>query len=260
MAREIEYNDAMTNMLELIWGVGFMTPGGEGNIANMLDGLDTQNRRILDIGCGIGGPAFVLASQYGAKVVGVDIEPQLIEQARIRAEKLNLSSKCEFVHVDPGPLPFPDAAFDIVFSAGVVMTIDDKRQVFAEALRVLKPGGILTVYDWMKNEGDYSADMRYWFEMERITYSMKTFSEYETMLQEAGFIDVVLTDCSAWYRQQVQKEYEQIKSELYPRMVEVLGKQEADHFVENWRSMVVVCANRDVYQGYYRGRKPGALN
>ena len=44
---------------------------------------------------------------------------------------------------------------------------------------------------------------------------------------------------------------------LYPRMVEVLGQQEADHFVENWRSMVVVCVNGDVFQGYYRGRKPG---
>ena len=57
MTREIEYNEAITNMLELIWGVGFMTPGGEGNIANMMDGLVTQDRRILDIGCGIGAPA-----------------------------------------------------------------------------------------------------------------------------------------------------------------------------------------------------------
>jgi len=257
MTREIEYHDAMTNMLELIWGVGFMTPGGEGNVANMADGLELRDRRILDIGCGIGGPAFVLASTYGAQVVGIDIEPQLIDQARLRADELGLSSSCEFVTVEPGPWPFPDESFDVVFSTGVIMTIEDKEEVFAEALRVLKPGGILTVYDWMKADGDYSEDMHYWFKMERITYSMKTFSEYEAMLRNAGFVDIEMTDRSAWYRRRVQEEYEQIKSELYPRMNEVLGKEEADHFVENWRSMVVVCVNGDVYQGYYRGRKPG---
>ena len=112
----------------------------------------------------------------------------------------------------------------------------------------------------MKREGEYSEDMRYWFKMERLTYAMKTFAEYEAMLQENGFIDIELNDRSKWYRQRVQKEYEQIKSDLYPQMLDVLGKQEADHFVENWRSMVVVCVNEDVSQGYYRGRKPGAIN
>ncbi len=256
MTREIEYTDAMTNMLELIWGVGFMTPGGEHNIARIMDGIDTVDRRILDIGCGIGGPAFVLASTYGAKVVGVDIEPQLIEDAKSRAEKLGLSSSCEFIHVQPGPLPFDDGSFDIVFSSGVIMTIDDQKSVLAESFRVLKPGGVLTVYDWMKAEGDYSEDMLYWFKMERLTYAMKTFSEYQSMLQDIGFVDVEMSDDSGWYRQRVQEEYEQIKSELYPRMIDVLGQEEADHFVENWRSMVVVCAKGDVIQGYYRGRKP----
>ena len=63
MTQEIEYNDAMTTMLELIWGTGFMAPGGDGNIANLMDGLDVRDLRILDIGCGIGGPAFLLASK-----------------------------------------------------------------------------------------------------------------------------------------------------------------------------------------------------
>jgi len=228
MACEIEYNDAMTTMLELIWGVGFMAPGGEGNIARLVEGLAIRDRRILDIGCGIGGPAFVLASKYGAHVVGTDIESQLIEQARLRAERLGIDSICEFVAVDPGPMTFPDGSFDVVLSTGVIMQIENKREIFEEALRVLKPGGILTCYDWMKPEGEYSEDMHYWFKMERLTYSMKTFPEYEAMLRDAGFIDIELTDSSEWYRQRVQEEYEQIRSELYPRMVELLGKQEAE--------------------------------
>ena len=84
---------------------------------------------------------------------------------------------------------------------------------------------------------------------------MKTFDEYEAMIQGAGFVDIEMSDRSDWYRQRVQEEYDEIRSELYPRMVELLGKQEADHFVENWRSMKVVCEKGDVFQGYYRARK-----
>lgn len=258
MTDDIEYNDAMTNMLELIWGEGFMAPGGHGNIDKMIEGLKLQGRRVLDVGCGIGGPAFLLASKYGAHVVGIDIEPQLIDECRRRAEKQGLSKNCEFLCVEPGPLAFDDDSFDIVFSTGVIMQIEDKQGVFSEAVRVLKPGGVFTCYDWMKPEREYSEDMLYWFKMERLTYSMKTFAEYEAMLQTAGFVDIEMSDNSDWYRRRVQDEYEQIKSELYPRMVEVLGQDEADHFVENWRSMVVVCQNQDVHQGYYRGRKTGS--
>jgi phosphoethanolamine N-methyltransferase len=256
MTREIEYPDEMIAMLEIIWGPGFMTPGGEGNVANLVEGLDLRDQRILDIGCGIGGPAFVLAEKYGANVVGIDIESDVIARARRRAKDLKVDSRCEFLLVEPGPMAFPDESFDVVVSSGVIMQIEDKPQVFAEALRVLKPGGVLTSYDWMKPEGEFSDDMRYWFKMERLTYDMKTFPEYEALLRDAGFTEIQMSDRSDWYRRKVKDEYEQIQEELYPRMVERLGKEEADHFVENWRAMMVVCEKGEVFQGYYRARKP----
>jgi phosphoethanolamine N-methyltransferase len=256
MTREIEYPDEMIAMLEIIWGPGFMTPGGEGNVANLVEGLDLRDQRILDIGCGIGGPAFVLAEKYGANVVGIDIESDVIARARRRAKDLKVDSRCEFLLVEPGPIAFPDESFDVVVSSGVIMQIEDKPQVFAEALRVLKPGGVLTSYDWMKPEGEFSDDMRYWFKMERLTYDMKTFPEYEALLRDAGFTEIQMSDRSDWYRRKVKDEYEQIQKELYPRMVERLGKEEADHFVENWRAMMVVCEKGEVFQGYYRARKP----
>ena len=256
MTHEIEYPDEMIAMLEIIWGPGFMAPGGEGNIANLVEGLDVRDKRILDIGCGIGGPAFLLAEKYGAYVVGIDIEPELIERAQRRAKELKIDSRCEFVLVEPGPTPFPDKSFDVVSSSGVIMQIEDKQQVFEEALRVLKPGGVLTSYDWMKPEGEFSDDMRYWFKMERLTYAMKTFVEYEALLRDAGFTEIQLSDHSEWYRRKVKAEYEEIRTDLYPHMVESLGKEEADHFVENWRSMMVVCEKGDVFQGYYRAQRP----
>ena len=103
-----EYHDAMITVLELIWGKGFMTPGGEGNVANMIDGLDVRGKRILEIGSGLGGPAFVLAGKYGALVVGTDLEPHLVEHAQHRARELELDAQTEFLLVNRGSLEFAD--------------------------------------------------------------------------------------------------------------------------------------------------------
>jgi phosphoethanolamine N-methyltransferase len=256
MEHQNEYDDSMVAMLELVWGEGFMAPGGEGNVARMVAGLDLEGRRVLDLGCGIAGPACILARNYGAHVVGTDLEPPLIERARRRAAELGLADQAEFHVVAPGPLNFDDESFDLVLSSGGVTQTADKLGIFRECLRVLKPGGTFSGYDWMKSEGDYSDDMRYWFETEGLTYAMETPRGQEAILREAGFDEVGVVDRSAWYRAQVRKEYEQLRVCEYPRLVELLGKKGADHAVENWRATVVVCEKGEMRQVYSRGRRP----
>ena len=256
MQHESEYHDAMITILELIWGEGFMAPGGEGNVANLSDGLDVRNKSILDIGCGLGGPAFILAETYGANVVGIDIEANLIDRAQCRAKELGFDAQTDFQVVEPGPLTFPNESFDVVLSSGTFTQIENKREMYEQCRHVLRPGGVLTCYDWMKSEGEYSEDMRYWFKMEGLTYAMETPKRHEEILEEAGFTDIEIKDRSDWYRRRSQDEYEQIRSELYPRMVELMGQRDADHFVENWRAMVVVCEKGEMLQVYSRARKP----
>ena len=206
MKHENEYHDNMVAMLELIWGRGYMAPGGPGNVAKMLDGIETHGKRILDVGCGIGGPVFEMAHTFGAEVVGIDLELPLIERATAAAAAQGLSKQCTFQAVEAGPLLFPDESFDIVVSAGAITQIKDKAAVLGECCRVLRPGGYLSCYDW--------------------------------------------------YRDQASHEYELIKGVLYPSMVELLGQSDADHFVENWRAMVVVIDKGEMRQGYCRGRRP----
>jgi ubiquinone/menaquinone biosynthesis C-methylase UbiE len=254
MEHQNEYDDSMVAMLELIWGEGFMAPGGEGNVAKVVEGLELDGRRVLDIGCGIGGPACIVAGKYGAHVVATDLEPPLIERARGRAAALGLADRTDFQVVTPGRLSFEDNAFDLVMSSGGVTQTADKQGIFRECLRVLKPGGTFSCYDWMKSGGDYSADMRYWFEMEGLTYAMETPAGQEASLREAGFEQVQVVDRSEWYRVQVRKEYERLRTSEYPRLVELVGKEAADHAVENWRATVVVCEKGEMLQVYSRGR------
>ncbi len=256
MTHDNEYDDNMVTMLELIWGEGYMAPGGAGNVARMLRGLETRGKHILDIGCGIGGPAFEMARTFEAHVVGVDLEAPLIERAKDAARRHGLANQCAFQTVDIGPLPFAEQSFDIVVTAGAITQTKDKAAIISDCFRVLRPGGYLSCYDWTRTDSEYSDDMLYWFKMEDLSYALETLDDYKQHFRDCGYVEVEIEDASDWYREQATREYELIRGELYPRMVELLGQESADHFVENWRAMVIVCDKGEMRQGYCRGRKP----
>ena len=258
MTAEIEYHDAMIKILEMIWGEGFMAPGGTELVDRLVNGLELENRQVLDIGSGLGGPDCHLAARHGPFVTGIDIEPQLISIAKKRAKARGLQERAHFRLVQPGPLPFEDDTFDVVISAGAITQITDKSGIFSEALRVLKPGGYLRSFDWTTSRPEPSADMRYFFEMEGLTYALEQPETYARLLETAGFENVEVTDDTPWYRTGVRQEYEQMKSELYPAMRELLGEKDAAHFVEDWRSMVVVFENGELTQTLCRAQKSTA--
>jgi len=256
MGHEIEYHDAMMKMLELIWGEGFMAPGGTGNVDKMVKGLNLQDRRVLDIGCGMGGPDCHLAEKHGARTTGIDLEPQLIESARARAQQKGLQSQCEFIQVEPGALPFPDQHFDLVISSGAFTQIADKPDEFAECFRVLKPAGLVSSYEWTKPHAAVSEDLKYFFKMEGLTYVLETPEAYRDLYQSAGFTDIAMVDGSDWYCRRSRAEYGLIKGDLYAQLVKAIGRQDADHFVESWRAMVIVCEKGELTQTYFRAHKP----
>ncbi len=250
-----EYHNAMLDLLEWIWGRDYMAPGGESNVDEMVAGLDLRGRHVLDIGCGLGGPAFALVKKHGANVTGTDLVPKLVQRAMERAAELGLSDQTTFLTVEAGLIDFPDDHFDLVISSGAITQTADKIGIFREIYRILKPGGVISCYNWMKSEGEYSEDMLYWFKMEGLTYAMETPERHGELLAEAGFRDIRLEDASDWYRREARREYELLAGDGYSSIVEIIGKAEADHLVEDWRSMVVVCDKGEMLQGYCRATK-----
>ncbi len=140
MSTDIHYPEEFIDRLQIVWGEGFLSPGGPDEVRAIVSGLDLAGKRVLDIGCGTGGPAVLLARDHQANVVAIDIEPQLLERAKRLASKAGVS--IDWRLVDPGALAFPANSFDVVFSKDALIHIPDKPALFAEILRVLKPGGV----------------------------------------------------------------------------------------------------------------------
>jgi len=101
--------------------------------------------KALDVACGTGNLAIPLA-RSGCVVTGLDIAPNLLEQARERARSENLD--ITFIEGDAEQLPFPDASFDAVVSMFGAMFAPRPELVAAEFARVLKPGGLLAMANW----------------------------------------------------------------------------------------------------------------
>ncbi len=259
MSHSDEYTAGMLAAMDLIWGDGFMAPGGEGNVDNLVSGMDLRGRRVLDIGCGQGLPACILATRYGARVIGTDLEAHLVQRARERAQSLGLSEQVNFVLVSPGPLSFADASFDMIVCSGAMTQVDNKLAMYRECLRVLKPGGTLSCYDWMKPPGPISAEMRYWFDLEGLTYALRTPEEHLAMLARAGFVNPACRDKSVWYRSESAREHARLSGELRPDLLRLLGEEETEHFIEAWRLLARLCGTGELLQVYTRARRPETI-
>jgi SAM-dependent methyltransferase len=154
-------------------------------------GLEPSTR-VLDLGCGIGGPARYLAATFGCKVTGVDLSPAFIDAATYLTARCGLSDRVTFQVGDALHLPFEDGTFDTVFLQHVAMNIQDRAALYAEVRRILAAGGRFATYDVVLRDGDvvYPAPWA------RDASTSFLFSEADTgaALEQARFEPVLWRD------------------------------------------------------------------
>jgi MPBQ/MSBQ methyltransferase len=124
-----------------------------------IDRLPTGSR-VLDVGCGIGGSARILARDYGLDVLGISISPLQIARAR-ELTPPDLAGHCRFAVMDALALELEDGSFDAVWSVEASPHMPDKQRYADELLRCLRPGGLLAVADWNRRDpGDGGMSAR----------------------------------------------------------------------------------------------------
>ncbi len=141
--------------------------------------------RVLDLGCGIGGPARYLAATFGCNVTGVDLSPGFIDAATYLTARCGQSDRVTFQVGDALHLPFEGAAFDTVFLQHVAMNIKDRAALYAEVRRMLAPGGRFVTYDLVLRNSDVVYPVPW--ARDAATSFLLSEDDTRTALERAGF-------------------------------------------------------------------------
>ncbi len=252
------YDATGSNQLEAIWGVGFLSPGGTEEIGRIVEGVLVDGADVLDFGCGTGGAALTLAEDHGARsVAGVDIEPYVISRASAAARTRGLSDRTRFEVVSPGPLPFDDASFDLVFSKDSILHIENKPAVYSEAYRLLRAGGSLCIGDWFRGTGDeLDADVDAFVEASGEEFFMQTLDEAAQTVSHVGFEDVVVVDRCEWYHAEATAELGWLEGPGKGSFIDSLGQDMYEGTIRFWEVLVDATGRGVLRPGHIRARKP----
>ena len=193
-----KYDQANIETMELLYGPGYLSMGGDDEVARIVGPVEVEDKTVLDIGCGMGGAAITLVRDHAAKhVSGIDLDAGLLARAEELVDQAGLHGRIDLSRVEPGPLPFEDAYFELVYLTAVSCHIQDLVPFLAEIRRVIHPGGQMVGGEWfIYEDNEY---YRRWDEMLRkrgLNFYFVTHTDFVEALEAAGFTQVDFVDQS----------------------------------------------------------------
>jgi SAM-dependent methyltransferase len=156
------------------------------------------HHHILDIGCGLGGPARYFAHRFHCTVSGIDITKPFVEAANKLTHLLGMEDRVIIEHGNGHHLPYADGMFDGAYTQHVTMNVADRAQFFAEAYRVLKPGAFFALTEHGLGPAGHPHYPVPWSEDGRGSYLVAP-AETRALLEAAGFVDIVIEDTGVKY-------------------------------------------------------------
>jgi len=145
-----------------------------------------RDQRVLDIGCAVGGPARYMAERFGCRVSGIDITLGFIEAGEALSRLTGMTEMVDLRVGDGATLPYESSTFDGAYTQHVTMNVPDRAAFYAEAFRVLKPGGFFALSEHgMGPKGDPIYPLP-WAAEPSMSFLI-TREETEEFLRNAGF-------------------------------------------------------------------------
>ena len=180
-----------------LWGPGVATRGEAVHHAHalLLDELGPGDRRVLDLGCGVGTAALYLARRRAVQVVGVTISPVQVRLADRYAARGAQRGDVRFVAADFTALPADLTGFDLAFAIEAFVHAVSAAAFFDGAARALRPGGALVIIDDVR-PGDRDDPALDDFRAGWHAPSVLPVAEIEALAGGAGLVPVASTDLS----------------------------------------------------------------
>lgn len=211
----------------------FHIRGAEASLEVAKEAGFNKNEKVLDVGCGIGGPARMIAGEFGCKVTGVDLTEEFVRTAKLLSGLVGLSELTDFIQADATNLPFEEGSFDVAWTEHAQMNIENKKKLYSEIFRVLKRGGRFIYYDIFSSGNGKLYFPLPWAENEPMSHLI-TPPDYEKLLSEIGFKEIhkrELTDKSIEF---FKTTFEKISKEGPPKLgINFLMKDSAVEKLKN---------------------------
>ncbi len=204
-----------------------------------------ENTAVLDVGCGLGGPARTLAAEFGCRVIGVDVVPAFCQTAVWLSDMSEMAERTQFVCASAVKLPFAERVFDAVMMQLVNMNVRDKEALFAGIHRVLKPGGKLALFEVCRTGGEKLRYPVFWADNESVSFVVDE-EELQESVAKAGFTQVTWEDRSAAAVEWIDEVRRQSRSEDPPIGLGLVETRDAGeksksvrrNLVEGWIKVV----------------------
>jgi ubiquinone/menaquinone biosynthesis C-methylase UbiE len=177
-----------------------------------------------------------------------------------RARQLHLEDRINYQLVEPGVFPFADNSFDIVFSKDALLHVRNKEALYAEALRVLCPGGQLLVSDWLRADGEsFTPVLDGLGAASRQNFHFASLRELGELLERLGFTEIELEDRRAWYQSEARAELKKIQGPLKLKLLQLVGDEVTQGLINFWVLMIAALDLGAFRPGHVRARKPTDL-
>lgn len=200
----------------------------------------TPETRVLDVGCGIGAPAIYLHEKFGCSVEGISTSERGVQHANRQARERGYE-RVRFRVADGMDNGFNDRSFDLVWIMEAAHPIPDKKRLFAECYRVLRPGGTLVMCDIMqrmllaphKGALFFLSHLREYYRLMKAwgPAQVPTMGAYADRLVEAGFSPVTILDITERAKPTLTRWRENALRTLREKKVELPEREVRDFVV-----------------------------
>jgi phosphoethanolamine N-methyltransferase len=254
---DVQYAKEFTDILEAIYGPGFLSEGCRPSVDLMFAGLNLENKTLLDIGSGLGGIDFYLAKKYNVNIIGIDRVLRLVNEANQRKINQQLIGNVTFVHqeTDTQLNKYSDHTFDIVFSKETFLHIKNKPALLEEIFRVLKPGGKLIILDWLIENHQLGAHILEMIEFDKLCLKMSTLKEFKEYLQNVGFSKISTLNLNEQYIKFADNTIEKIETQKH-ELINQLGTKNYEHAIHSWDLQKTIFNNNEVVVTLLKATKP----
>lgn len=179
--------------------------------------IKLDHSRVLDVGCGIGGPSRMLADEYQCQVTGIDLSHEYIRTAKGLSDLVGLQDRTNFIQSNALELPFENGSFDVVWTQHVQMNVRHKLKFYSEIERVLTSQGTFIYYDIFRTE---SGEVNYpvpWADDPSASF-LVTVSHMDDILERLCFKNLITTDQTLAGIRFLQDFFKKIKSDGPPNL------------------------------------------